>query len=518
MNLSKLHRYYLYLTIFVTGAAVLVLEILGSRILAPFYGTTIYVWSSLIAVALFALSLGYFIGGVISDRHRKLYFFYLIYILAGLSLILTFQYKAVIFFYSDKLGFKFGPLLASLILFGPTLTFLGMISPFAIKLLTQSLTSVGRRAGFVFAFSTLGSLLGALLAGFFLLPLVSSGALMGLIAILLIVLGVIGYLINGGSLKKIKFIRDFFFVFFALYLIGIPFKNEVFKQVPQRAQILYEKENFYGLNRVVAVPVVGGKVCFMVDNSIQTCVPPGPGIDRVGYNGKIGLFIKNLPPGSEVLILGFGSGKLLRDWDREDLFFDIVDINPEAFKAAENYSGVKFDKVRHKLFTEDARAFLRESDAKYDLVVVDTFSGFSPPEHLFTKEFYGLLSSRMKEGGMSILHMLGDVDPSDKYVASLLSTIASVFKDVYAADDGVSILVPVFQDSDSGLVDLVNKDIAEINAWAEGALSPFADISTRDEFLSAAIITDDRNFTEVLWRDKVPIIKIHTIILSEDYR
>lgn len=510
--------WYVYLAVFVSGGLILVLEILGTRILAPFYGTTIYVWSSLITVTLLALSSGYLLGGYIADRKHNSSVFWWIYILAGLVLLLTFQYKPVIFTYSDKLGFRFGPLVASLLLFAPPLAILGMVSPFAVKILTKRLEKIGRKAGVVFGFSTIGSLVGSLLAGFFLLPLVSARTLVDLIAVLLVVLGILGFVVNRQNLN-IKKAKNSLFVFLALYLVAVPLNTSVIVQIPQKAQILYERENYYGLNRVVAVPVVGGKVCFMVDNSVQTCVPPGPGVDRVGYNGKIGLFIKNLAPGSRVLILGFGSGKLLRDWDREDLSFDIVDINPETFQAARDYSGIEFDSARHSLFVEDARAYLRKNEDQYDFVVVDTFSGFSPPEHLFTREFYQLLASRLKAGGGVILHMLGDVSTADKYVMSLLSTAGSVFNNIYAAEDGISILVVVSQNKDMGIVDLVNKDLGELNiTWGSGTVSIFTKIPAGSEFLSADIITDDKNFTEVLWRDKVSIIKQHTIVLPDDYQ
>ncbi len=64
----NLRKYYIYFTVFIAGAVILVLEILGTRIVAPFYGTTIYVWSSLISVTLLALTAGYFAGGWLSDR------------------------------------------------------------------------------------------------------------------------------------------------------------------------------------------------------------------------------------------------------------------------------------------------------------------------------------------------------------------------------------------------------------------------------------------------------------------
>ena len=115
--LNKLRTYFLYLTLLVSGGVILVIEIAGARVLAPFYGSTIFVWSSLIAVTLGFLALGYFIGGFFADKYPKGQCFYFIIFLGGAIALLLIKLNQPLLVFSDRFGFKFGPLVATLMLF-----------------------------------------------------------------------------------------------------------------------------------------------------------------------------------------------------------------------------------------------------------------------------------------------------------------------------------------------------------------------------------------------------------------
>lgn len=168
--MGKLRIYFLYLTIFITGAVILVIEIAGTRVLAPFYGSTIYVWSSLISITLGFLALGYWFGGKLADKKPDINLLYRIIFLAGAVIIFTPQYASWVLLQTSELGLRFGPLIAALTLFAIPLFLLGIVSPFAIKIQTKLLARLGITAGGLYALSTLGSLLGGLLAGFYLAP------------------------------------------------------------------------------------------------------------------------------------------------------------------------------------------------------------------------------------------------------------------------------------------------------------------------------------------------------------
>lgn len=170
MILINLKSYFFYFTIFFVGATILIIEIVGTRLFAPFYGSTIYVWSSLITVTLAALSLGYFFGGKLVDKSPNINHIFNLVFIAGILILFIPLYDSWVLLRTDIFGIKFGPLIASFILFTPALFVLGMISPYAVKIKTRSLDLLGSTAGNLYALSTLGALVGGIVAGFYLVP------------------------------------------------------------------------------------------------------------------------------------------------------------------------------------------------------------------------------------------------------------------------------------------------------------------------------------------------------------
>ena len=188
---SKLSRSkaWLYLTVFLTGASVMVIELLGTRLIAPFYGASLYVWSSLISVTMIALAIGYFVGGHWADRAQRTGLSLIIALAALFTLLIPWATRPVLLA-TDPLGLRGGAFVSSLVLFFPSLTLLGMVSPFAIKLATSQLDDVGTRSGSIYAVSTLGSVVGTLLLGFFLFPWVGSRQILVSLGLLLFVLAI----------------------------------------------------------------------------------------------------------------------------------------------------------------------------------------------------------------------------------------------------------------------------------------------------------------------------------------
>ena len=169
----------IYLVAFVTGAIVMSFEMLGSRYLNPYFGSGIYTWASLISTVLAALCVGYFIGGIAADRYPSAG-------LLGASVLVGSAYILVLPAFSETLmefvlgaldDVKAGSLAAAFaILFFPV-TFLGMYSPFGIRLLLHSAQSSGRVSGTVYGISTLGSIVGTLGTTFILIPAIGTRAI-----------------------------------------------------------------------------------------------------------------------------------------------------------------------------------------------------------------------------------------------------------------------------------------------------------------------------------------------------
>ena len=185
-------NFFLYVIVFISGASVLAIEILGTRILGPFYGVSLFLWSALITVTLIALSIGYAVGGRWADKGAKMS--HLSYMLLGAGVWTLFipWIKQPVLIISEPFGLRFAVLVAAFILFVPSLTLLGMVSPYAIRVRASSLDVVGRTAGDLYAISTVGSVVSALLTGFILIPNVGVSRLTLMIGVMLLITATIG--------------------------------------------------------------------------------------------------------------------------------------------------------------------------------------------------------------------------------------------------------------------------------------------------------------------------------------
>lgn len=184
--------------VFICGAIVMSFEILGSRVLAPNFGSSVFVWGSLISVFLAGLSAGYYLGGRLADSNpssRKLS----LIILAPGILFLTFPlYSAPIsdWIFMKDLGVRMSPLIASSVLFLAPSVFLGIVSPYTAKLMICSLHTSGKTIGTLYALSTFGSIIGTLVTSFYLITLAGVNALIMGQGVLLIALAVPLYFMN----------------------------------------------------------------------------------------------------------------------------------------------------------------------------------------------------------------------------------------------------------------------------------------------------------------------------------
>ncbi len=178
---------------FLSGGVLLGLEIVASRILAPYFGNSVYVWGSLISVFLLALSIGYWLGGVLADRRPTLGTLALILVTAAaFILVLPLVYLPVGRFVSElNLEFRFSVLLISVLFFLVPSVLMGMVSPFAIKLSATVLEEIGRTSGRVYAISTLGSISGALAVSFFLIQWLGTRAIIVVLGLILLVLSLL---------------------------------------------------------------------------------------------------------------------------------------------------------------------------------------------------------------------------------------------------------------------------------------------------------------------------------------
>ena len=185
-------RFSLEITVFFCGALVMIYEIIGTRVLAPYIGTSTYIWTSLIGVILGALSLGYWLGGKWADKKPEVKVLAGAIFLAGglVSVTILIKDPFLILISELKTGLELKSFLAAVFLFAPASVFLGFVTPYAVKLKTKTLEETGKTVGRLYALSTIGSILGTFSAGFLLIPNVGTNRTLYFIAGMLFLISV----------------------------------------------------------------------------------------------------------------------------------------------------------------------------------------------------------------------------------------------------------------------------------------------------------------------------------------
>ncbi|MBT6745231.1 MAG: fused MFS/spermidine synthase [Flavobacteriales bacterium] len=175
MNLKRKSKYptsfwYLISISIIEGGAVMAVELLGAKLIAPSYGASLYVWATTLAVTMGGLTTGYLLGGVISEKYpHKLILHYIILASAIFVTIMPFTSSMIM---SATLGMnlKVGIVISSLCFVFPPLVCFGMVSPLIIRLISREVKEVGNSVGTIYSISTLGGIVTTFLFGFFFIP------------------------------------------------------------------------------------------------------------------------------------------------------------------------------------------------------------------------------------------------------------------------------------------------------------------------------------------------------------
>jgi len=188
--------------VLIAGAASLSVEFAASRLLAPFFGTSLFVWANLIGLILLYLTIGYYIGGQLADRYPRPTILYWLTIAASLCILVipVVSYPILTWsqyiFATDPLGVFYGSLVSVIILFALPMILLGCVSPFAIRLSVKQVVSSGRTAGQLYGIATIGSIFGTFFPVFVLIPDVGTNMTFITTALALLVVSIIGLIVT----------------------------------------------------------------------------------------------------------------------------------------------------------------------------------------------------------------------------------------------------------------------------------------------------------------------------------
>jgi len=410
---------YLYCLVFVSGAAVLAIEILGTRILGPYYGVSLFLWSALIAVTLIALSVGYTIGGRWADKAATMRRLSIIISIAGAWILLIPWIKQPVLLLADPFGMRFAVLLAAFVLFAPPLTLLGIVSPYAIKLRTKSLREVGSTAGNIFAISTIASVISALLTGYFLIPNIGVRLLTIIIGIILLISASIGLAIKRNLKITALFIT-------AILLLGTLLFLKLPRTSDSKLGLLAVEQSPYAEIRVIDR---GNLRHLVIDGGIHTIVDSSTWKSNPLYISVLELTKLFFDRPGKLLLIGLGGGSVVKNFVKDGWNVEVVEIDPVVKKIAYKYFGL--DPSEAIIHLMDGRRFLSTRTGNYDVIVMDAYGSSYVPFHLVTEEAFGLLASRLKPDGILAVNLLA-IGWRDEIVKSLYVTLEQHFKEVYS--------------------------------------------------------------------------------------
>jgi spermidine synthase len=415
----------LYATAFLTGAIVMALEILGSRLLAPVFGNSLFVWGALIGVILAAMSSGYAVGGWLADRHRSGG------VLAGLLLasgawtfLLAWLGQPVMFKLSALIEDpRWGPCVAAGVLLAPPAFGLSGTLPALLRLSIADLGHLGQHTGGMIAVSTVGSLVGTWGTAFYLLTWLGSLMLVAILGGMQVVLGLLWWRrAMAVSVRKMAPA-----VGGAGMLAWLALNPMLVLPSP-----LYQEESPYQQLRIRDDDLFRYLILDRTFHAVMWKVDP---VELYLPYSQLMLASLALPADPKrALILGHGGGSLAK-WlaDRwPELEVDIVEVDPSVVRAAARYFGYN-GAPRHHVYVRDARAFLRATAVRYDLIWLDVFARHLIPFHLTTQEFFRELRSHLGPDGVLAVNLASSGEGPDRArAAAIVSTLRTVFPSLEA--------------------------------------------------------------------------------------
>ena len=419
-------RVWLFATAFITGAVVMALEILGSRLLAPVFGNSLFVWGALIGVILAAMSSGYATGGWLADRYPGGT------VLTGLLLgsgawtfLLAWKGHPVMFAVSGWIQDpRWGPCVAAAILLAPPAFGLSGALPALLRLSIPDMGHLGRHTGGMIAVSTVGSLVGTWGTAFYLLSWLGSMTLVAVLGAVQVLLGLLWW---WRTIAQRASVVPRTVSSAALAIVGLGLGWMALHPDLVLPQPVYQEDSPYqqirvrdtDLRRYLILDRTFHAVMWRVD-PVELFLP---------YSQMMMAALALSPDAHRGLILGHGGASLAK-WLAKywpDLELDLVEVDPSVVQAAEQYFGY-VPPVRHHVFVKDARAFLRTTDQRYDIIWVDVFARQLIPFHVTTQEFFSEVRSHLTADGVLAVNLSSTGDGSDRLrTHAVVSTLRSVF-------------------------------------------------------------------------------------------
>ncbi len=416
---------------FCCGTCVMVLEMAGSRVVAPYMGTSLVVWTSLIGIVMASLTLGYWLGGLVSDRSPRPKL--LAQIIGGASLttaLMAIAANPLLDAIAKSIPNVYvGSVIAALSLFFIPSVLLGMVSPFIVRLAMHSVVSSGATVGRFSALSSAGSILGTFLGGFVLISFFSSSTILFLVATVLALVALVVYR------SGVKLLAPL-----ALLAIGCTVWSEAgaMPMAPSGINIDTQYNHIRIIDtsaystgrpiRILQTDPLGAQSLMFIDKPAELFSE---------YTKFYDLAFHYKPDAKNVLMLGGGGYCVPKHLaaTRPDVAVDVVELDPGITKAARDHFDL-VDRPNQRIYHEDARQFLnreaRLGERKYDAIFEDVFgSAYNIPFHLTSVECMRKVRALLAPDGAFVVNVIGSISgPQSGVFGGIYASIAQVFPKV----------------------------------------------------------------------------------------
>ncbi len=412
---------------FISGAAVMVLELVGSRLLAPYVGTSLPVWTALIGMILASLSVGYAIGGRAADAHPEPSGLAWILGFASITLLGIAAFTDVVLAWILNFipDLRAAAVIASALLFSVPSILFGMITPYMVRLKFEAPEKVGKTTGNLYALSTVGSIAGTFASGFFLIPYFGSRTL-------IIILGFcVACLISLIDPRRYWKITAGLCSLAVLAYLAVT----AFSAIAAGAGFV-ELDTGYNHVRIIKMEdAATGRPITVLQMGTETHSASFEDSDEPVFPYiRFYRLIRHLNPETQrALMIGGGAFTYPRDYAAmfPEATMDIVEIDPALPKLAEQY--FRFSpSPRLRTIAEDGRTFVNRDHEPYDAIFIDAFSSYNIPFHLTTREAVERFSHLLAPEGAVLMNIISPLEgPETRLLSAIHATYRAVFPYVY---------------------------------------------------------------------------------------
>lgn len=423
-------RLFIYVAAFAAGAGIMVLEMAGNHVLAPWFGNSLYTWTGLIGVILISISAGYYLGGTIADRFRNWIVIAHLFAIVSVSVAMVPFLDAWLEKFLGESGIVWGPILASMILFTLPACLMGALTPIAIRYASalDRDRRIGISAGMIGMLGTLGSVFGTFAGGFLLIPLLKLKIIFVCISLVMAFFAAAGYVIFAKSVRSA--------LLWSLIAAGVAGYTMAVHRVPKGPFIVHDQMSFYHRIRITDRTDAARRVIrtLLLDSTVEGAQVIGGGELPIAYQ-QFWMLVKVFSPKPKALAF-IGGGAFGMPEASADAYpaarIDVFELDPEVIALGKRYFRLSDYPAIHAI-AGDARRNLRLKKATYDFIFGDAYNGvLYIPAHLVTSEFFKLVQGRLSEDGIFVMNIIGALEgPDAEFFRSVGGTLSREFAAVY---------------------------------------------------------------------------------------